>query len=72
MTPDEYAAKRRAYDRARYIAQRPERLAKARAQYQGNGAFREHAKAYARGYEAGKRKAAKDATATSSTTTEHP
>jgi hypothetical protein len=61
MTPDEYAAKRRARDRARYLAQRTERLAKAREQYQGNTAFREQRKAYARGYDAGKRKAAKEA-----------
>lgn len=71
MTPDEYAAKRRAYDRARYLAQRPERIAKARTQYHGSEAFRERRKAYGRGYDAGKRKAAKDAANTITTTPEH-
>lgn len=71
MTPDEYAAKRRAYDRARYLAQRPERLAKARAKYHGSEAFREQRKAYASGYDAGKRKAAKDAATTTTTNPEH-
>lgn len=59
MTPDEYAAKRRAYDHARYIAQREERTAKARDRYHTSPQYRATKCAYSRGYQAGMRKATK-------------
>lgn len=81
MTPEQYRVTRRAADRARYLAQRTERLAKARAQYHGSSVYRERVQTYQRGYAAGKRKAAKDAAesfadfaqpcSTPFTTTEH-
>ena len=71
MTPDEYAAKRRAYDRARYLAQREERTTKARDRYQTSPQHRAEKRSYARGYQAGMRKAAKDAATTITTTPEH-